>query len=407
MGKGEPLARRRRDPRRPAVPAAARPLLLRGDRPRRLAARLDRGRPRRLDAAAVPPAGVGAQPVRLPRRRRAEVHRLRARRVVRAGVHDGRRRRLRRALPVAAAGLLHQERPPPRRRLRRRRRRAVPDGRPPFTQRARRNQLRRVALQVRTARHSSHPSERRASSKWQRSRCRTRRSTALVRAYLLHHTYEKTLDALDAATLKGRAANGVPAAAATAAASAPAPPRRRRRLGLRLRRRRDRGRRRRGEDEDGDRRRSRRRGRGGDRERDRRRAREREREKVLGGDIGGAIALSDELFPGLLTAQPTVRRRRRRQGRRRRRQISLPPLPPPTYAQEHLHAYQEDGRVAATTRACCGTWSRCWVRAHIPPPPPVQLRIASSPTLPPQVVADALSRRWRQRPRRQPGVRDR
>ena len=69
------------------------------------------------------------------------------------------------------------------------------------------------------------------------------------------------------------------------------------------------------------------------------------REKVLGGDIGGAIALSDELFPGLLTAQPTVLFLLRCQGfielvRSRDEMGAL------TYAQEHLHAYQEDAAVA-------------------------------------------------------------
>ena len=51
----------------------------------------------------------------------------------------------------------------------------------------------------------------------------------LVRAYLLHHTYEKTLDALDAATPVPLAANGAPAAAAPAAARRPRRPRPRRR----------------------------------------------------------------------------------------------------------------------------------------------------------------------------------
>ena len=114
-----------------------------------------------------------------------------------------------------------------------------------------------------TARHSSHPSVRRASSKWQRSRCRTRRSTALVRAYLLHHTYEKTLDALDAAT-------PVPP---PPTARLPLPRRRRRgragrgRAGGGRRRRRDRGRCRRGGEGrggGGGGRRRRRRGGGGD-----------------------------------------------------------------------------------------------------------------------------------------------
>ena len=54
----------------------------------------------------------------------------------------------------------------------------------------------------------------------------------LVRAYLLHHTYEKTLDALDAATPVPLAANGAPAAAACRRGPPPRPrrprPRRRR-----------------------------------------------------------------------------------------------------------------------------------------------------------------------------------
>ena len=166
----------------------------------------------------------------------------------------------------------------------------------------------------------------------------------LVRAYLLHHTYEKTLDALDAATPVPIAANGAtaaaapaaaaatPAAAAPAAADDAAPTEDAAAVAARAEAEAAAAAAAAAAEEEAAMRES-------------LGARRSLREKVLGGDIGGAIALSDELFPGLLTAQPTVLFLLRCQGfielvRSRDEMGAL------TYAQEHLHAYQEDAAVA-------------------------------------------------------------